>query len=153
MLPQQTVSTRLGIPQGLTQESGQSHVESMVISSRPSTTELQKCCMSDRHLPERLPGCSLAVLPSFENSLILGPWSVDSLNGGSTNELKIAPVHNNTILNSIVSAHCGHDCKYGTDEADIFSGKCAGFPAPDKFIQNILICQCYLKQTLCLSKK
>ena len=36
--------------------------------------------------------------------------------------------HSNTILTSITSVHCGHDCRYGTDEAAFYSGKCTGFP-------------------------
>ncbi len=43
-------------------------------------------------------------------------------------------IPNNTILTSIVSVHCGHDCRYGTDEAAIYTGKCAGWPVLDKFI-------------------
>ncbi len=31
--------------------------------------------------------------------------------------------HNNTILTPIVSVHCGHDCRYGTDEAERFTVK------------------------------
>ena len=33
-----------------------------------------------------------------------------------------------------MSVHCGPDCRYGTDEAAIYSGKCVGFPALNKFI-------------------
>ena len=35
--------------------------------------------------------------------------------------------HNNPILTWITSVHCGHDCRYGTDEAAFYSGKCADF--------------------------
>ena len=31
---------------------------------------------------------------------------------------------NNTILTATLSVNCDHDCRYGTDEAAIYSGKC-----------------------------
>ena len=33
--------------------------------------------------------------------------------------MKVA--HNNTILTSITSVHCDHDCRYGTDEVPFYS--------------------------------
>ncbi len=38
--------------------------------------------------------------------------------------------HNSTILTSIVSVHRVHNCRYGTDEAAIYSGKTDSLKKP-----------------------
>ena len=36
-------------------------------------------------------------------------------------------IHNNTILISIPFVHCGHDYRYGTDDAAFYSGNALDF--------------------------